>query len=626
MKKRIYSFILVLCLLLTSLPVYADVSTEMIEEDITTDGSYESNEWFSRFDNLIKAGVDKHANGVTFYYVLKSLDDGSLNSNVGTALSSDPIRAGRLAAYGLTQTKIKTIMEYYIGTFPASMDAVENDLNGPSGNLYAAIYHDNNVKYSDYMVRFNQYLNELFRQLPYQLQEPIGRWDKKGQGEIILYQSLLNIVIRTNLGIERYLDDNLQSRDLGLLSITNDMIADDLKRYASNGSLLSSTEEAEIDAYAQVFVDLGNVILDACQYNLEYNDQLENTFELGKIIEVIIEDRRYSEDDPVDPEPVTISVNPNGETIFTRPEAGSLDRDSMDFNAFLTGIRAPVEWSVDKPEVVSIDRNGLVTITPEFLERPTDTLVSVTVKAKIQGRPEFDEVILFVSSPEALGGVEFLAPYISGYKDKTFKEFNNITRAEAATMFARILKLDIKEYKLDENGDQVLENNIPVPVYYEKADFAKPSFSDVDQNNWAYLYIETANDNDLFEGLTLDQFNPNQAMTRAEIAVMISNAWEALGIKDDPSAKHFIKDVTFKHWAFDAINRVYNNGIVDGFEDNTFRPESPITRGHIVSMMNTILKRDEYKLPDATFSDIPTDHKSYGTIEAATRHQIILQE
>lgn len=614
MKKRLVSMMLVFCLILTVLPVYADVSVQMIEEDINTDGSYQSHRWFSIFKDLLP---EKAANKARLFIALSSLRDPVLQSQVSTVLNTDPTRKTRLAAYGLNATTIYQVMDYYLDTLPldsAQMDALEFT---PKVNLYADLYHDKELKYSNYMVDFHVYLNNLFDRLPYQVQAPITLWDRQNQGEIILYQSLLNIIIRTKLGTENYYDGSLVSRSLGLFTVTEAMIANDLKNYASSTGPLTSSEEIAIDEYAKMFTDFGNVILESIELNLETSGQLNSIFEIGKDINVIRSFSDFSEDDP---DPITINVNPDGQTIQSAPQPG--EKSSQDFDEFLTGYSGPVDWSVSRPDLVNIDSDGLLTLASTFPDDPEE-IYSVRVRATIRGRSEFAEVFVFIESPEALGFTEFYGPYISGYEDGTFREFNNITRAEAATMFTRVLQFDVKSYEKDENGAFVLSpENQRIPVYVTADDYETPSYNDVNKNNWAYSYIEIAKENKLFDGIVNGKFEPNKAMTRAEIAVLITNAWDALGIKEDLVPRHYVSDVTTTHWAFDSIVRVYNYGIVTGYEDNTFRPDESITREHIVLMINKVINRKVALVNEASFSDIPTDHSSFGHIEAATKEQV----
>jgi len=617
MKKRFFSLILVLCLLLTSLPVYADVSATMIEQDIETDGSIQSNRWFTMFKDLIASTEGKKANGAKFYLVLESLRDSELKNQIGEVLDSDLDRMNRLDKYGLDQESIYDVMKKYFETFPADMEAVEADKAGPDGNLYAALYHDNAVKYSNYMLEFHKYLNELFATLPSEVRGPIRDWDAKGQGEIILYQSLLNIVIRTDLGIERYLDGKLKSRDLELLSVSEAMIVDDLENFAEADGL-TDKEKEDIAEYAEMFVDFGNVILESCELNLKESGEIGNAFYLGKIIDVIRIDEDESKEDEI-----TINVNPDGMTIYTAPEEGSGDKDYQDFDAFITGTSAGADWSVDKKDIVSIDENGLVTLLPEFVANPTAEQVSVRVRATIKGRDEYAEVILLISSPEALGFNEFLGAYISGYEDNTFRGENFVTREEMATMFTRVLTYDVKEYKKDADGVIVVdENNKRVPVYYEASDFPVPSFKDIDSDHWSYVYVERANQLGWFEADADGNFNPQVAIERGEIPVIMLMVWENEQMPVDKNGNHYIADVPTTHKNFDAIQAFYNMKIVGGFSDSTFRPNDQTTRNEIVIMINNIINRKENVLEKVEFTDTFDKHWAYADIVAATKEQL----
>jgi hypothetical protein len=63
---------------------------------------------------------------------------------------------------------------------------------------------------------------------------------------------------------------------------------------------------------------------------------------------------------------------------------------------------------------------------------------------------------------------------------------------------------------------------------------------------------------------------------------------------------------------------MYNTGIVNGFEDGTYRPNSNTLREQVVGMINTLIARPEFFPENTKYVDISKNHWAFGNIEAAT--------
>lgn len=192
-----------------------------------------------------------------------------------------------------------------------------------------------------------------------------------------------------------------------------------------------------------------------------------------------------------------------------------------------------------------------------------------------------------------LGTIEFYEPYIKGYPDISFRPLRAITRVEMATIFARILKLDVE--------------NAP-----------DAGFSDMSESHWGYKNINAIKDIGLINGYEDGTFKPDQAMTRAEIAAIIARYWEFTGFEADASETP-LSDID-GHWAKDAINKIYNFGLNTGYEDGTFKPDTDLVREQVVFTVNNLIARPEYINPVHSFNDAPPTHWAYGDIEAATTY------
>ncbi|MGI6181143.1 MAG: S-layer homology domain-containing protein [Agathobaculum sp.] len=164
--------------------------------------------------------------------------------------------------------------------------------------------------------------------------------------------------------------------------------------------------------------------------------------------------------------------------------------------------------------------------------------------------------------PDWLNGDDHFA-YVVGYSDGTVRPQNNISRAEVATIFFRLLKEDIRE-----------ENLTSANV-----------FADVNEEMWCNTAISTMAKLGVVKGRTAERFDPNAPITRAEFA--------AICARFDTSKRDGDSNFTdiAGHWAEDEIERAASLGWIKGYTDGTFRPENYITRAEAMTMINRVLNR-----------------------------------
>ena len=152
--------------------------------------------------------------------------------------------------------------------------------------------------------------------------------------------------------------------------------------------------------------------------------------------------------------------------------------------------------------------------------------------------------------------------YILGKGDNKFDPGANMTRAEACTVFARLI---------------LEKQNIP-SGYTSR-------FSDVKAGDWFYNAVAFLDETGFFEQLTSDKYNPNGAITRAEF-VDLANKASSL---TKGTKKIAFTDVPTDHFYYDSIMAAAGAGIVNGYEDETFRPDNTITRAEVVTVVNRLL-------------------------------------
>ena len=125
-----------------------------------------------------------------------------------------------------------------------------------------------------------------------------------------------------------------------------------------------------------------------------------------------------------------------------------------------------------------------------------------------------------------------------------------------------------------------------------------PKFTDT-QDNWARLFIEALAQRGIISGFPNNTFRPNNSMTRAQFAAILSKAFPStVKRKYVP----FV-DVPKTYWAASAIQKAYETGFISGYPNNRFGPEDRITRAQVLlSLVSglgiTTLPETKISLPD----------------------------
>ena len=108
-------------------------------------------------------------------------------------------------------------------------------------------------------------------------------------------------------------------------------------------------------------------------------------------------------------------------------------------------------------------------------------------------------------------------------------------------------------------------------------------FSDVGANYWAQPYIEQLAAEEIIAGFPDGTFKPDQAVTRAQFAAVVRQAFNQARTRSAPS----FGDVPSSYWANQAIADAYAQGFLSGYPNGTFRPEQQIPRVQaLVSLAN----------------------------------------
>lgn len=116
------------------------------------------------------------------------------------------------------------------------------------------------------------------------------------------------------------------------------------------------------------------------------------------------------------------------------------------------------------------------------------------------------------------------------------------------------------------------------------------NYTDLDENHWAYNYIQMLSDEGVVVGYPDGTFKPNEYVTRAEFASM---AIKGLKMQDYiVKEKINFADIPGNHWAYDQIQRAAYFDLID-VNDRTFDPEGSVTRGHAITVTVNALSTED---------------------------------
>ncbi len=134
---------------------------------------------------------------------------------------------------------------------------------------------------------------------------------------------------------------------------------------------------------------------------------------------------------------------------------------------------------------------------------------------------------------------------------------------------------------------------LPVASYAGK-------FSDA-AGHWSEFYISKAYNNRIITGYPDGRFKPDKAVSRAEFIIMVNKTF---GL-DRIDRGEFIdfKDVSYSSWYYNDISTAIAAGYAGGYNDNTFKPNSPITRQEAAVMLSRLIPEGKKKGNLKSFPD-----------------------
>jgi len=153
---------------------------------------------------------------------------------------------------------------------------------------------------------------------------------------------------------------------------------------------------------------------------------------------------------------------------------------------------------------------------------------------------------------------------MTGYPDGTFKPEAQVTRAEFVTMV----------------------NNL-----FDYSETSAINFTDVSANDWYYQEVQKAFKAGYMAGLSETQFAPNDNLTREQAATIVSRIAKLEG--DVAAADIFTDKNKISNWALALVGAAAKAEIIKGYDDNSFRPQNPITRAEAVVTLDRISSKTD---------------------------------
>ena len=293
----------------------------------------------------------------------------------------------------------------------------------------------------------------------------------------------------------------------------------------------------------------------------------------------------------------------DGENVSVNVQGISLDRESVSLyhntdnntvqlKATVDPDTIPVTWSSSDSSVASVSGDGLVTAHKDGTAVITATAGDKEAKCTINvstyvytGKYSY-EVFTSVGDNGTLT--------VDRYATEGDKVTIEVAPDEAYLLDELVVTANGKEVELTDNGDGTYTFTMPSAdvrisaTFAEDPDWTEPEepatdvsdiFIDVAPNAWYKDAVQYAYDNGLMTGVSANEFAPDATTTRGMIVSMLARLEGVESANDAGFA-----DVS-DEWYATAVNWAASVGVVNGYEDNTFRPNDAITREQLAAIL-----------------------------------------
>lgn len=281
------------------------------------------------------------------------------------------------------------------------------------------------------------------------------------------------------------------------------------------------------------------------------------------------------------------------------------DKDGKSVTGFSKSVDSKGNVTITLPTGKKLEGDNYYTITVTDRSGKAKTDTSVTLKDKnkntANGTTDKNGVITLPA--------ENHFAYIVGYPDGTFRPDGNMSRAEAATIFARLIS--------EEKGETISGTST--------------SFTDVNKKDWYIKYVSYLEKYDIIKGYDDGTFRPEDYVTRSEFVAMSVRFYDLFEDVQSVSNTTKYTDITGSHWAVKDISFATSQKWLNGYADGSFRPDAIITRAEVVTVVNRTTGRvadEDYISKNLSvmnkFTDLSNNHWNYADImEASNDHNVV---
>ena len=196
--------------------------------------------------------------------------------------------------------------------------------------------------------------------------------------------------------------------------------------------------------------------------------------------------------------------------------------------------------------------------------------------------------------------------YIMGYPDGSFRPDGDMSRAEAAAIFARLIA--------DKKNESVK---------------GTPSFKDTPNNEWHSAFVGYLEKYNIISGYEDGTFRPDESITQAEFVTIAVRYYSLFNEVKSVSNTTKYNDLSNNYWAIKNISYATSEKWLNGYSDGSFRPDIVITRAEVVTIINRATGRNadtEFINKNLTVLNRFTDVKNnshwaaYDIFEASNDH------
>lgn len=249
----------------------------------------------------------------------------------------------------------------------------------------------------------------------------------------------------------------------------------------------------------------------------------------------------------------------SGGGYYTTVNVKITDKDGKAITNFSKSTDSKGNITITLPNGKTLDNGNFYTVT--VTDNKGNAKENVTVLLKDRNKGE-------ATGTTGKNGVVTLpgkthTAYIFGYNDGTFRPDNNMSRAEAAAIFARLIS--------EQKGEKIS---------------GKSDFADVKSNEWYSKFIGYIEKSGIIKGYDNNTFKPDENISRAEFVAMTVR-FDAL-FNDVKKGSYTVKytDVANNYWAYSDIAYAKHAGWLNGYADGTFKGDNAITRAEVVTVVN----------------------------------------